>query len=147
MFPQNEEPFSCLLRQFTYLSFPHVDFHDMLIHINVNRWKSPNEISKKTRCLKKLSSHVSVSIVRNKYKINYDNKTKKICTDEDKDAHKNPMSMNTSILIIHHWVRRGCQSDSYSHLTCMFLDCGRALDYLHNALEHAMSTHKPHSCI
>lgn len=30
------------------------------------------------------------------------------------------MSMNTSILIIHHWVRRGCQSDSYSHLTCMF---------------------------
>lgn len=39
-------------------------------------------------------------------------------------------------MIIHHWMRRGSQSDSYSHLTCMFLDCGRALDYLHNALEH-----------
>lgn len=53
MFPQNEEPFSCLLRQFTYLSFLHVDFHDMLIHINVNRWKSSNEISKKQDVFKK----------------------------------------------------------------------------------------------
>lgn len=53
MFPQNEELFSCLLRQFTYLSFPHVDFHDMLIHINVNRWKSPNEISKNKMFKKK----------------------------------------------------------------------------------------------
>lgn len=34
------------------------------------------------------------------------------------------MSMNTSILIIHHWVRRGCQSDSDSH-ACFWIVGGR----------------------